>query len=252
MQKGNAPFFQNMLPKLSLVIPTYNEAVNIAKLCLKIINILDRISLDFEIIIVDDNSPDGTWKIVEELAKQDLRIKLVRRMCSKGLASAVVDGWEVSQGGILGVIDADLQHPPEILEKMTSQIFNHQEIDIVIASRYVAGGGILNRSFWQIFRSRIAIFLGIIFVPKIFKSVKDPLSGYFLMRKEVISAKQLRPMGYKILLEVLAMGNYRKVYELPYFFALREGGKTKAGWQQYFISLIYLIKLKIRIKKKME
>ena len=241
-----------MAPKLSLVIPTYNEAVNIAKLSQKIIKVLERISLDFEIIIVDDNSPDGTWKIAEDLAKQDLRIKLVRRMYARGLGSAVVSGWEVSQGEILGVMDGDLQHPPEILEGMINQIFGHQEIDIVVASRYVAGGGILNRSFWQILRSRLAIFLGVIFVPKIFKSVKDPMSGYFILRKKVISGIELRPMGYKILLEVLAMGSYRKVYELPYIFAARGGGRTKAGWQQYFISLFHLVELKRKIKKRME
>ncbi|MCX5699019.1 MAG: polyprenol monophosphomannose synthase [Candidatus Omnitrophica bacterium] len=232
--------------KFSLVIPTYNEAVNIAKLCRKIINVLDRISLDFEIIIVDDNSPDGTWRIAEDLAKQDLRIKLVRRMRARGLGSAVVSGWEVSQGEILGVMDADLQHPPEILEEMLNQIFNHQEIDIVVASRYAAGGGIENSSFWQILRPQLAIFLGAIFVPKIFKSVKDPMSGYFILRKKVISGIQLRPLGYKILLEVLAMGSYKKVYELPYSFAVREAGRTKSGWKQYFIFLLQLIKLKIK------
>ena len=235
-----------MALKLSLVIPTYNEAANIAKLCQKIINVLDRISFDFEIIIVDDDSPDLTWRVAEGLATQDARIKVIRRMCARGLASAVVSGWKVSQGSILGVIDGDLQHPPEILEGMISQIVDHQEIDIVVASRYVAGGGILNRSFWQIFRSRLAIFLGVIFIPKIFKSVKDPMSGYFILRKKVITVKQLRPVGYKILLEVLAVGSYKKVYELPYIFAVRGGGRTKAGWQQYFISLYHLINLKIK------
>jgi len=234
--------------KFSLVIPTYNEAANIAKLCRQIINVLERISLDFEIIIVDDNSPDGTWRIAQDLARQDLRIKLLRRLRSRGLGSAVVSGWEISQGEILGVIDADLQHPPEILEGMINQVFNHQEIDIVVASRFVAAGGIENKSFWQILRPRLAIFLGLIFVPKIFKSVKDPLSGYFILRKRVISGIQLRPLGYKILLEVLAIGSYGKVYELPYIFAVREAGRTKAGWKQYFIFLLQLIKLKRKFK----
>jgi dolichol-phosphate mannosyltransferase len=239
-----------MALKLSLVLPTYNEAANIAKLCQRITNVLDRISFDFEIIIVDDNSPDGTWRIAEDLAKKDLRIKLIRRMCSRGLGSAVVSGWEVSRGEILGVMDADLQHPPEILAKMIDQIINHREIDIVIASRYVRGGGILNRSFWQIFRSRLPIFIGIIFVPKIFKSLKDPMSGYFLLRKEVIAAKCLQPLGYKILLEVLVIGSYRKVCEVPYIFATRQDGRTKAGWKEYLISLFYLIGLKKRLSGK--
>lgn len=238
--------FYNMPIKLSLVIPTYNEALNIAGICQKIINVLDRLTLDFEIIIVDDNSPDGTWRVAADISKQDLRIKLVRRMHTRGLASAVVSGWEVSQGEILGVIDADLQHPPEILEGMINQIFNYQGIDIVVASRYVSGARVLDRRFWQIFRSRLAKFLGWFFLPEIFKSIKDPMSGYFILRKEVISGKQLNPMGYKILLEVLVRGNYRKVYELPYIFAARGIGRTKAGWQQYLISLCHLIRLKNR------
>ncbi|PIQ86254.1 MAG: hypothetical protein COV73_04850 [Candidatus Omnitrophica bacterium CG11_big_fil_rev_8_21_14_0_20_43_6] len=180
-----------MAPKLSLVIPTYNEALNIAKLCQKIINVLERMALDFEIIIVDDDSPDGTWRIADELAKQDLRIKLIRRMCARGLGSAVVRGWAVSRGEILGVIDADLQHPPEILEEMMSQVINHQEIDIVVASRYVSGGGVLDKRFLQILKSQSAIFLGRIFMPKIFKLVKDPLSGYFILRRKVIAARHL-------------------------------------------------------------
>jgi dolichol-phosphate mannosyltransferase len=230
--------------KLSLVIPTYNESANLEKLCRKIVNSLDGGNFDFEIIIVDDNSPDGTWRIAEGLAKGDLRIRLVRRISTKGLASAVIDGWKVSRGQILGVIDADMQHPAEILTEMLNQVSHHQEIDIVVASRYVAGGGFQNKSFWQAFKSGLAIFLGVRLLPKIFKSVKDPLSGYFILRKEVITAKQLRPMGYKILLEVLVMGNYKKVYEHPYLFAQRQAGKTKAGWKQHFIYLLQLFKLK--------
>ncbi|MFH0917594.1 MAG: glycosyltransferase, partial [Candidatus Omnitrophota bacterium] len=207
-----------MAIKLSLVIPTYNEALNIAELCQKIINVLEGMALDFEIIIVDDDSPDGTWRIADDLAKQDLRIKLIRRMSDRGLGSAVVSGWAVSRGGILGVMDADLQHPPEILEVMISQMINCQEIDIVVASRYVAKGGVLNKSFWQTFRSQLAILLGLILAPRIFKLVKDPMSGYFILRKEVIFGKQLSPRGYKILLEVLAMGSYRKVCEVPFIF----------------------------------
>ncbi|MFH1459355.1 MAG: glycosyltransferase [Candidatus Omnitrophota bacterium] len=149
-----------MAIKLSPAIPTYNEAASIIRLCQKLIDVLSALSLDFEIIIVDDNSPDGTWRVVEDLAKQNLRIKLIRRMRARGLASAVVSGWEVSQGEILGVIDGDLQHPPEILEEMLDRIIKHQEIDIVVASRHVEGGWFLSRSFWTILRSRLGIFQG--------------------------------------------------------------------------------------------
>lgn len=103
--------------------------------------------------------------------------------------------------------------------------------------------GFKKSNFWQTFRSRLAIFLGHILVSKISKIVKDPMSGYFILRKEVIAGKQLLPVGYKILLEVLAMGSYRQVCELPYIFAAREGGGTKTGLKQCFIYLFHLIKL---------
>jgi dolichol-phosphate mannosyltransferase len=237
-----------MAIKLSLVIPTYNEAVNITRFCQKLIDVLSALSLDFEIIIVDDDSPDLTWRVAEGLAMQEARIKVIRRMRLRGLASAVVSGWKSCQGEILGVIDADLQHPVEVLAVMINEIFNHQEIDIVVASRYIPGGGISKNNFWQKSRSHLAILLGFIFAPKIFKSVKDPMSGYFILRKEVIAGKELRPMGYKILLEILAMGSYRKVCEVPYIFAARQGGGTKADWKQYLSYLLHLITLRGRSK----
>ncbi|MCX5694532.1 MAG: glycosyltransferase [Candidatus Omnitrophica bacterium] len=233
-----------MAINLSLVIPTYNEADNITELCCKLIKVLSGLPSNFEIIIIDDDSPDLTWKVAEELAKQEARIKVIRRIRARGLAQAVLSGWKNSQGDILGVMDADLQHPPEVLEVMFNKIISNPEVDIVVASRYVTGGGFLNRNPWQIFRSRLAIFLGKIFVPRIFKLVKDPLSGYFLLHRRVIEVKQLVPIGYKILFEVLAKGSYRNVLEVPYYQAERKKGKSKADWRQYLLSLIHFNRLR--------
>jgi dolichol-phosphate mannosyltransferase len=233
-----------MAPKLSLVIPTYNEAQNIADLCQKIVYSLEKINFDFELIIVDDNSPDETWRIGADLASRDSRIKLIRRMSQRGLGSAVVTGWESAVGEILGVIDGDLQHPPETLESLL-RIMGQEKADIVIGSRYMDGGGFVNRTPWQLLRSRAAILLGLIFIPRILKTIKDPMSGFFILHKKVIVGKKLKPMGYKILLGVLAAGNYKKVVEFPYFFAQRKAGRTKADWQQYFISFLYLVKLRM-------
>ncbi len=237
--------------KFSLVIPTCNEAASIELLCRKITGILDQRLLPFEIIVVDDNSVDCTWRIVEHLAKQDPRIKLLRRIGTKGLASAVASGWQVAEGEILGAMDGDLQHPPEILEAMIDKISTDSQVDIVVASRYVVNGGILKRDFRTVFRSRFAILLGRLLLPGIFKFVRDPLSGCFLMRKEVIAAQRLMPLGYKILLEVLAVGNYRNLCELPYMFAPRSEGKTKAGWQQYLDFFQQLFNLKTRVRCKL-
>ncbi len=229
--------------RFSLIVPTYNEYLNLQQLYQRIIGALVNFPFDYEIIIVDDDSPDMTWTVAEGLAKKDKRVKVIRRIDKRGLATAVMSGWDVSEGEILGVMDADLQHPPEILEEMLGKIINNNKVDIVVASRYVAGGKVLNRSFQQILRSGFAILFGRIFVPKIFKSVKDPLSGFFILRRKVIECQALKPAGYKILLEVLAIGSYKQVYELPYSFAARNRGRTKAGWQACFAFLLQLIRL---------
>jgi len=238
-----------MAIKFSLVISTYNEARNITGLSRELITVLSALPIDFEIIFIDDDSPDLTWRVAEGLAGQDARIKVIRRMHARGLASAVVCGWGNSRGEIIGVIDGDLQHPVETLTAMIDKLLGDHEIDIVVASRFTAGGGISKNNFWQRSRPRLAILLGFIFAPKIFKLVRDPLSGYFIMRREVIANRQLRPLGYKILLEVLTMGSYRKIYEVPYVFEARQDGKTKAGCKQYLLYLLQLITLRRRQKQ---
>ncbi len=234
-----------MLVKFSLVIPTYNEKANLPELYEKLVSVLDSLSFDYEIIIVDDDSPDMTWSIAEDLAKQDKRVKVIRRRHQRGLASAVLSGWASSRGEILGVIDADMQHPPEIISNMLKMILYDNKIDIVIASRYVKGGRVLNQSCWQVIKSRLAFLLGRLLIPKIFKSVKDPLSGYFILRREIVEAKQLSPIGYKVLLEVLAKCSYKNILEIPFIFTQRRKGRSKANWVQYFISLLHFVKLRL-------
>lgn len=232
-----------MKTDFSLIIPTYNESQNIAFLCRRLRDILSSGALSFEIIVVDDDSPDKTWKVAEDLAKEDPRIKLIRRTGERGLSTAVLRGWAKAEGSILGVIDGDLQHPPEILLSMLAKINADIETDIVVASRHVRGGGVSRWSFIRRFISRTATFLSGILIPKIFKTVKDPMSGYFILRRSVIQGKELRPIGYKILLEVLVKGDYRKVTEVPYTFVERKRGGSKAGIRQYFISLMHFIRL---------
>lgn len=238
-----------MAAKFSLVIPTYNEAANIADLCRKIITVLSSQSLAFEVIIVDDDSPDETWKIAEDLAKSESKIKVIRRLSDRGLATAVITGWAKSEGDIIGVIDGDLQHPPEILKLMLADITRDNEVDIVVASRYVSGGGVSEWNIWRRLVSCFATFLSGFFIPRVFRIVKDPMSGYFILRKSVISGRNLTPIGYKILLEVLVKGDYRKVLEVPYIFREREEGGSKADIKQYFISLIHFIKLRFYRRK---
>jgi dolichol-phosphate mannosyltransferase len=163
---------------LSITIPTYNEAENIPEL-------IDRIEKtmkdkNFEIIIVDDNSNDGTADIAENLGKNYGNIKVIRRPRKMGLASAILDGIKVANGNIIAVMDADLQHPPELLPKMIKKIY--EGYDIVIASRYVEEGGIEE---WSILRRLISIgaisFAHLLF-PRI-RKIRDPISGFFYLRK---------------------------------------------------------------------
>ncbi len=238
-----------MKEKLSLVIPTYNEAGNIENLCLLAAQTLNACSINFEIIIVDDNSPDGTWRIAQELAGKYGYIKAFRRMYERSLGTAVVFGWQNSNGEILGVIDGDLQHPPEILPGMLELISRDNETDIVVASRNIKGGGVSRWSPWRRFISWFATQASLFLIPDKIAKVKDPMSGYFILRREVVQGARLEPMGYKILLEVLAKGNYKKVSEVPYFFQERKKGGSKAGLRQYLTSFIYMLKLSRQVKK---
>lgn len=241
----------------SLVIPTYNEADTIAPLCAQVEEVLTRAGIEFEIIIVDDNSPDGTWKIAADLALGHGAIRLIRRMNEKGLATAVLAGWAQAEGEILGVIDGDLQHPPETLARLLKKIFEDRSADIVIASRYVPGGGICGWGPWRRFISQASTVVSHICIPRPLKTIRDPMSGYFVLRKKVIEGTPLSPIGYKILLEVLAKGAYAKAVEVPYIFQERIKGNSKAGLKQCLFSLFHIVKLGfgpksdagIRIKK---
>jgi len=237
------------MSRFSLVIPTYNEAKNIESLCGRISQVLSESAVDFEIIVVDDDSPDGTWTVVERLSQKDNRIRLIRRMNERSLGSAVIAGWAEARGEVIGVIDGDFQHPPEILPGMIKIISEDAAVDIVVASRNIKGGGILKWSLLRRFFSLAGTYTSYFFLPRTLSQVRDPMSGYFILRKSVISGRHLTPMGYKILLEVLAKGSYRKAVEFPYFFQEREKGGSKAGMRQYLTSLIYVIKLSIETKE---
>lgn len=233
----------------SLVVPTYNEAANIEDLCSLVVDVLSKNNIDFEIIIVDDNSPDQTWKIVQGISEKDQRIRVIRRCGEKGLATAVIAGWKNAEGDILGVMDGDLQQPPETIPLLLNKLNEDDSIDIVIASRNIKGAMACRRSAWRRFVSWSGTLISTLLLPKLLARVSDPMSGFFILRKEVIKNKVLTPMGYKILLEVLAKGDYRKAAEVPYIFAERKKGGSKAGIKQYLLSFIYLIKLNIQSGK---
>jgi dolichol-phosphate mannosyltransferase len=197
---------------------------------------------DFEIIVVDDNSPDGTWQVAEELTKENSHLRVIRRRDERGLATAVVAGWKIAGGEVLGVMDGDLQHPPETLPKLFDSILN-AHADIVVASRHVNGGGVSDWRLARRFASWTAASIATLMLPGLLRTVRDPMSGYFLIKRSVIESVNLKPQGYKILLEVLARGRYRTVVEVPYVFEERKEGGSKLGPKQYLEFFAHLGRL---------
>ena len=223
----------------SLVVPTFNERPNIGPLIGRIEAVLNQEPVDFEIIIVDDNSPDETWKLAREIAKEDSHLRVIKREGARGLATAVVAGWKAARGEILGVIDADLQHPPEILPPLLAPILNGLA-DISDASRHTSGGGVGKWNLSRRLISRGAAAIAFLMLPRTLRVIQDPMSGFFLVKRSVIGSANLSPKGYKILLEVLAKGNYRRIVEVPYVFEGRVDGKSKLGPRQYLEFLMHV------------
>lgn len=216
---------------ISIIIPTYEERDNIVKLIPAIHDVLN--GYDYELIIVDDNSPDGTANTAEALSNI-YPIRVLRRDRKLGLASAILHGFQNSRGEILGVIDADLQHPPEYIKKFISSILNG--CDITIGSRYATGGKIENWSRYRTIVSKCAIILS-----GPLTNIKDPTSGYFFLKKNVIESIEFSSIGYKILLEILIKGSYKKIEEIPYTFRSRENGNSKLDKYEYinYLKLLY-------------
>lgn len=222
--------------KLGLTVPTLNEAGNVPVLVDRIRRALRDIALDYEIIFVDDDSNDGTGEAVLEQAKLDPRVRLFVRRGTRGLAGAVIHGWANTNANLLGVIDADLQHPPELLPLLLEAMV--EGADIAIASRYVNGNRHSTEEWskLRLFISRCGTLATNLLQRKEVR-IKDPLSGFFILRRECIDHVQLQPEGFKILLEILVKGNIRKAVEVPFHFGTRHSGKSKADVRvalQYF------------------
>jgi dolichol-phosphate mannosyltransferase len=232
------------LLKFSLIIPTYNEKENIQQLITILIQLLDEIiPNEYELIVVDDNSSDKTWKLALELTAKYTQLRVIRRDSEQGLATAVIRGWQVARGDILGVIDADLQHPPQILVKLWQEIV--KGADLAVASRNVEYGGVSEWNIIRRFLSRGAQILGLIILPEVVSRLSDPMSGYFMVRRDVLIDRSLRPSGYKILLEVLARGKIRWIGEVGYVFQERKTGNSKVTFQQYLEYIQHLIRLRL-------
>lgn len=230
--------------QISIVIPTYNEKENLPLLLDELFQTASGCKdIDIQVIIVDDNSPDGTGAVAEELSKK-YPVKVIHRAGKLGLGSAVMEGFKLSDRQFLGVMDADLSHDPSILPDMIRSL---QSFDIIVGSRFSEQSTVEN---WRIDR-KLTSFAGV-WLARHLTRVSDPLSGYFVFKRDVINNMSLTSPGYKILLEILVKGTYSKVKEIPFRFRTREYSTSKLDSSEYFLFLkqlvtFYLMKLK---KKK--
>lgn len=227
---------------LSLVLPTYNEAANITSL----IDVLDAVlhEVPHEIIVVDDDSPDGTWKVAEGLRMKHPSLRVLRRRGRRGLSSAVVEGFDMARGDILAVMDADGQHDGELLLKLVAQI--RAGAGVAIGSRYVPGGNvgewISGRRFISRMGTNVAGWLSRV-------PVSDPLGGFFMLRTPLFRKirPSLRPTGFKILLEILAnIPSETKVREVPLVFRMRLHGTSKLSFRVHCEFLLQVLRLGLR------
>ena len=166
----------------------------------------DALPGDYEIIVVDDNSPDRTWELAQSLTGEYPQLRVMRRQTERGLSTAVIRGWQASRGELLAVIDADLQHPPEVTVGLAREMA--RGADIAVASRHMEGGGVSDWSILRRILSRAAQVLGLLIAPGVVGRVSDPMSGFFMLRRTAIQGIELNPLGYKILIEVLDAADF--------------------------------------------
>lgn len=230
--------------RLSLVLPTFNEVRNIEPMIRRVTEILEGSQIAYELIVVDDDSPDGTWRRALSLSASLPRLRVMRRAHERGLATAVIRGWQASHGDVLGVMDADLQHPPETIPKLWSQIESGAEL--AVGSRHVPGGGVSNWSWRRRLISRTAQGIGLLVLPEVVGRLTDPMSGYLLVRRDKLADVALKPRGYKILIEILARSQVRTIAEVGYVFQERLGDQSKVTWRSYRDYLLHLGLLRFR------
>jgi len=215
-----------MPTRLGLVIPTLREAANISEAVERAVRSLDSLGISYELIVVDDDSGDGTEFLVKKLGTRGWPVRFLSRVGERGLGSAVLYGWRHSDADVLGVMDADLQHPPELLPDLWKAV--EAGSDIALASRYVHAGSLGQWHFVRHLLSRAAIALTWpLQRHQIY--VQDPMSGFFLVRRSSIQEVPLQTKGFKLLLEILVRGKITSAKEVPFAFGSRRAGTSKAG-----------------------
>jgi dolichol-phosphate mannosyltransferase len=222
------------VPALSIVVPTFNESENLGFLIRKVQKVTAQAGIETEIVVVDDNSPDGTAVI-----GRGLGARVIVREGRSGLGSAIIEGIEAATAPVVCVIDADLSHPPEKIVEMY-QIIKNGEADLVVGSRTQEGGGTTEWIWYRKVIHLVARVLG-----SYLTTIGDITSGFFMFDKRIIENVKLRPSSWKIGLEIMVKGKYRQAVEVPIIFREREAGKSKMKPREVFAYLLHLVNLSL-------
>ncbi len=225
--------------KLVLVIPALNEAANLGPLLRRVSNVLDSVDIAWEVIVVDDDSRDGTEEVVSAMVGEDPRVRLLERRGERGLSGAILHGWRHTDATIVGAMDGDGQHPPEVLPSLLAAI--RRGHDAAIGSRYVGGGRGGSNPFRRLV-SRAAIWIARP-VQSMGLRVRDPLSGFFLVRRRCIEDVMFQTSGFKLFLDILVRGRIASIEEIPFALGRRRGGRSKVSAKVVWHYLTLLARL---------
>jgi dolichol-phosphate mannosyltransferase len=226
-------------PEISIIIPTFNEKENVRTIAGRVREVMAERDIRYEILFVDD-SRDETPEVLAMLARLYPEVRYVHRTGQRGLATAVLEGFRLAKGRYLIVMDADLQHPPELIPDIVHHL--RAGIDVVIPSRFVPGGSDGGLSPFRKLVSWTARTIGRLAIRRL-RSLTDITSGYFGIRAEVIQGVEFNPIGWKILMEVLVKGHYESVIEIPYAFQPRDAGASKMSLREQWNYLRHVARL---------
>ncbi len=233
-----APGARRPEPVISVIVPTYNERDSLPLLVSRLEDVGRALAL--EVVIVDDASPDGTGALAEEMARSAaVPVSVVHRSGKAGLASAVLEGATAARASVVTVIDADLSHPPELLPALLQAV--RRGAGVAVASRYVRGGGVERWPLSRRLVSRAATLVARVWLGL---KVRDPLSGFFAVRRELLTGSRYSARGYKLLVEILALHPGHSVVEVPYRFVDRQRGKSKLNTGEIlaFLKLLWQLR----------
>lgn len=230
-------------PEISVILPVLNESESLIRAVPELEKALEETGKTYEIIVVDDESTDGTEAVLDQLSR-DRRVIVLDRRWKLGLSSAVVDGFNVARGLIFGVLDADLSHDIRVIPELVKAL-EREDCMMAVGSRYIEGGGVDHT--WPFKRRLVSRAASLLARP--LTSVRDPLSGFFFFRKSLLDRVKLKTTGFKICLEVLVKTRCRSAVEIPYVFTDRKFGRSKLSVVVilgYLVQLLDLVLFKVR------